>query len=118
MSSKPFNTATIANGATENTPYVQDFTITVNAAAGNFVAVTNITGVPSTAKPKEPRIIGAVETWHAASLQIINSAGVVVHTQTITAPDVTLRLDYLPAGAYFFTIESGKESKTVKVMKN
>ena len=37
--------ATIANGATETTPYTKDFTITVNAA---FVAVTDIVDLPST----------------------------------------------------------------------
>ena len=39
-------TATIANGATETTPYTQTFDITVTAEAV-FVPVTGITGVPS-----------------------------------------------------------------------
>ena len=38
--------ATITNGATESTNYIQEFDITVNTA---FVPVTNITGVPTTA---------------------------------------------------------------------
>ena len=68
----------------------------------------------------EVRIVGAVvETLRATSLQmrVINAAGAVVHTQMITNPDETIRLEHLPAGVYFFVIENGKQAKTVKVVK-
>jgi len=42
-------TATITNGASATTNYTQDFTINVVNELPAFVAVTNITGVPSTA---------------------------------------------------------------------
>lgn len=42
-------TATIENGITANTPYTQDFTITVNEDPSVYKAVTNITGVATTA---------------------------------------------------------------------
>ncbi|MCL2596696.1 MAG: T9SS type A sorting domain-containing protein [Paludibacter sp.] len=40
--------ATVLNGLSTGTNYVQDFTVTVN-----FIPVTNITGVPATARPNE-----------------------------------------------------------------
>jgi hypothetical protein len=60
--------------------------------------------------------VSAVETWHAASLQIqvINTTGAIVHTQTIASPDETIHLGHLPAGMYFIRL---KNSKTVKVIK-
>ncbi len=42
-------TATIENGITANTPYTQDFTITVNVDPSAFKAVTNISGVATSA---------------------------------------------------------------------
>ena len=66
----------------------------------------------------EVRITGAVvETLRATSLQIINAARTVVHTQMISNPDETLRLGYLPAGVYFFRLEQDGKAQTVKVVK-
>ena len=59
-----------------------------------------------------------VETWRAASLRVTNAAGVVVHTQNITSPDETIRLEHLPAGVYFFSVEKDGQTKTMKVIKN
>ena len=59
----------------------------------------------------------AVETWHAASLHIINAAGIIVHTQTITSPDETIHLGHLPAGMYIFRIEKDGKVKTFKIIK-
>jgi len=59
----------------------------------------------------------AVETWHAASLQVINTAGAVVHTQTITHPDETIHLGHLPAGMYIIRLENGGIVKTTKIIK-
>jgi len=59
----------------------------------------------------------AVETWHAASLQVINTAGAVVHNQTTTHPDETIHLGHLPAGMYIIRFENGNMIKTVKIIK-
>jgi uncharacterized repeat protein (TIGR02543 family) len=65
------------------------------------------------------RIVGAeVEMRHTLSLQIINSAGEIVHTQIITSPDETIRLVHLPAGVYFIRLEKDGKVKMVKVIKN
>jgi len=58
-----------------------------------------------------------VETWHAASLRVINTAGTVVHTQTITYPDETIRLGHLPAGMYIIRLENGKRATIIKAVK-
>ena len=65
----------------------------------------------------EVRIIGAVETWRAASLQITNAAGVPVHAQMLANPDEIIRLEHLPAGVYFFRLEKDGKAKTIKVVK-
>jgi len=65
----------------------------------------------------EVHVAGVVETGRAPSLQVINAVGVTVHTQTITNPEETIRLDHLPAGVYFFQLEMDRKSKTVKVIK-
>jgi len=59
----------------------------------------------------------AVETWHAASLQVINTAGATVHIQTITHPDETIHLGHLPAGMYIIRLENGNMIKAVKTIK-
>jgi len=83
-----------------------------------------------------------VETWHAASLQIypnpftdvvritvetgrapssrmqvINTAGAIVHTQTITNPEATIHLGHLPAGMYIIRLENRETVKTAKTIK-
>jgi len=76
----------------------------------------------------EVRIIGAVGAGLAPAqqqtgrgqpvpLQVINTAGNIVHTQIITSPDETINLAHLPAGVYFFRFENDGMTKTVKVMK-
>jgi hypothetical protein len=52
------------------------------------------------------------------TLRITNAAGVVVHTQQIANADETIRLEHLPAGVYFFTIEKDGKAKPVKAIKN
>ena len=99
-----------------------------------------VDGATGTVVPKI--VTSAVETWHAASLQIypnpftdavhvtvqtgrapslrmqvINTAGTIVHTQTIASPDETIHLGHLPAGLYIIRIENGKIVKTVKTIK-
>jgi len=90
-----------------------------------------------------PKILtGVVETWHAASLQIypnpftdivriavetgrapslqmqvVNTAGAIVHTQTIISPEETIHLGHLPAGLYFIRLENHGMVKTEKIIK-
>jgi len=52
------------------------------------------------------------------SMQVINAAGIIVHTQLITAPDETIRLEHLPSGVYLFHLENGGKTKTLKVVKD
>jgi len=59
-----------------------------------------------------------VETWRAASLRVTNAAGILVHTQMLSSPDETIKLEHLPAGVYFFSVEKDRHTKTVKVIKN
>ena len=57
----------------------------------------------------------AVETWRAASLQIFNTAGTIVHTQTISSPDETINLGHLPPGMYIIRLENGETVKMIKI---
>jgi hypothetical protein len=50
-------------------------------------------------------------------VQVINAAGVAVHTQIITGDDEILHLEHLPSGVYFFRFEKDGKTKTVKVVK-
>ena len=59
----------------------------------------------------------AVETGCAPSLQVINTAGTVVHNQTITNPDEIIRLGHLPAGLYIIRLENNGMAKTEKATK-
>ena len=54
----------------------------------------------------------------ATTLRIINSFGVVVHTQQITSSNETLHLGSLTAGMYFFQLENDGKVVTLKVVKN
>jgi uncharacterized repeat protein (TIGR02543 family) len=61
----------------------------------------------------EVRITGA----EGCMLRVITADGAIAHTQKIESPDETLRLDYLPAGVYFFRFEKDGKAKTEKVVK-
>ena len=50
-------------------------------------------------------------------LKVSGESGQTVHVQMISSPDETIRLEHLPAGVYFFTIENSHEKKTIKVVK-
>ena len=65
-------------------------------------------------------VADAVETWRAASLQVqvINTAGIIVHHQIIISADETIQLSHLPAGIYIIRLEKDGHVKTVKVVKN
>ena len=60
-----------------------------------------------------------VQTGHAPSLriQVINTAGTIVYTQTITNPEETIHLGHLPAGLYIIRVENGGSLQTFKVIK-
>ena len=99
------------------TLYAKWMHVSVTGAEESIASNLNIYPNPFTG---EVRITGAVvETGRAPSLQvrIINAAGVVVHTQIITNPDETIRLEHLPAGVYFFVFEKEGQVKTVKMVK-
>ena len=121
---------TIAAGETASTLTVTA-TSTFDATKTGVATVTveNLTNAEDLFAPElniypnpftgEVRITGAViETRYATSLRIINAAGTVVHTQIITNPDETIRLEHLPAGIYFFRLETDGQTKTVKIVKN
>ena len=59
------------------------------------------------------------KTGRAQSLQmqVINVAGMIVHTQTIASPDEIIHLDHLPAGMYIIRLENGNMIKTLKAIK-
>ena len=68
------------------------------------------------------RIVGAAavaETLRATSLQVqvIDAAGAIVHTQTITGDDEIINLEHLPTGVYIFRFEKDGNVKTVKVIR-
>ena len=64
-------TASIANGRAQGTAYTKNLTITVNAA-GTFVPVTGITGVPSGARAGTPLpLSGAVQPPNATNQTIV-----------------------------------------------
>ena len=126
QSSEPVNLAGggISGGNVNFT--VNDNTKTITPDKPNMITGTNDDFAPDLKIYPNPftgelHITGAmvVETWHAASLQIqvINSAGIIVHTQMITSPGETIRLEHLPPGVYFLRLIIEGKEKTVKVVK-
>ena len=113
----------------ENLTYVN---FTVDVEAGKIVVdeviIAITTGAVETGRAQSLQIYPnpftdvvqitgtVVETWHAASLQIqiINIAGAIVHTQTITSSEEIIHLDHLPAGMYIIRIENGRTVKAIK----
>jgi len=61
--------------------------------------------------------ISGIEAQQATSLQVLNIAGMTVCTQQITGNNPTVRLGHLPAGVYFFRLESNGLTKTIKAIK-
>ena len=111
-------TATIANGLAEGTPYVQDFTIKVTTITGTGELLASDLKIYPNPFTGAVRITGAdVETLRAASLQIMDAAGLVVHIQTLAGNDETLNLEHLPDGVYFFRIEKDGKAVSVKMVK-
>ena len=98
-------TATFETVTGESELFAPDLKIYPNP----FADVVRITGIGETGEKGETGKTG---------LRVINAAGSVVHTQIITSPDEIIHLGHLPAGVYFFTIENGKQSKTVKAVKS
>lgn len=65
----------------------------------------------------EVRITGIAETWHAASLQIINALGITVHARIIHNRPESVLLEHLPDGVYIFRLEKDRQTLSVKVVK-
>jgi endoglucanase len=95
-------TATVVNGASETTNYTQPFTITVANEPPAFIAVTDITGVPTTTTAGvDLTLIGSVEpsdathktiAWSIATTNNLNGATVangVLKTTTAGTATVT-----------------------------
>jgi len=120
--------------------YESEMTPAINLSGNETRSNINfeVDGTTGTVTPKI--VTGAVETWHAASLQIypnpftdivriavqtghapslrmqiINASGAIVHTQIITNPDETIHLGHLPAGMYIIRLENGKTVKVIKI---
>jgi hypothetical protein len=105
----------------------------VNSASTTFVmpanpvtVTANFEGITGNAEPSPSHLkiypnpfADVVHITHAegCTLRVVNTAGVVVHTQPITSPDETLRLGRLPNGIHFFRIEKNNRMITVKVVK-
>ena len=105
---------------------VNNNTKTITPDKPNIIAGTNDEFAPDLKIYPNPftgevHITGAMvlETWRAASLQIqvINSAGVIVHSQMIISSGETILLEHLPAGVYFLRLINEGKEKTVKVVK-
>ena len=109
-------TVQISNPAILDGMVQQKFTVT-NPSGIEDIAAPNVKIFPNPFT-NVVRIIGVVETGRAPSLRVTNVTGVTVHTQIITGNDETLRLGHLPAGLYFFRLETEGNIKTVKVVKN
>ena len=60
------------------------------------------------------RLAGA----EGSTLQVISADGVVIHTQKLISSDEIIRLEHLRIGVYYFCVDNGKQTKTVKVVKN
>jgi hypothetical protein len=132
--STPSKPITLGNGETKgNVNFtVKDGAITPNDMTGvseifapnlkiypnPFSDAVRITGAVETDNYPSNPFTGAVKTDNYPSLRITNVAGVTVHTQMIANLDETIRLEHLPAGMYFFTIEKDGQSKTIKAIKN
>jgi hypothetical protein len=100
-------TATIADGLAAGTPYKQDFTVTVT---NTFVAVTDITGVPTEGTQETALDLSGVTVtpadatkkiivWSVAADSGINAANVTIAGQTVTPQTAgTLKLTATIAG--------------------
>ena len=130
--------------ATDELPLSENETLkNVNFTVDEEEGIIIVAGEPDPDPDPDPETLtGTVETWHAASLQIcpnpftdvvhitvqtgrapslrmqvINTAGAIVHSQTIISPDETIHLGHLPAGLYFIRFENGNTIKTIKTIK-
>ena len=52
------------------------------------------------------------------TLRVIDAAGATVHIHQIVNPDEAIRMEYLPAGVYFFRVEKNGMMHTIKTIKN
>jgi hypothetical protein len=91
-----------------------------NLEDGVYIVIVEIDDYAST--PSKPITLADGATAGNINFTVkgdtIFPEGGIVHTQQITNADETIRLEHLPAGVYFFTIEKDGKTKTVKVIKN
>jgi len=62
-------------------------------------------------------VVHIVGAYSNTPVHVINSAGAIVHTQTIANPDETIHLGHLPAGLYIIRLENNGMVKTEKIIK-
>jgi len=132
------------SAATDELPLSESETLTdINFTVDEEEGIIIVAGNPDPDPDPDPETLtGAVETWHAASLQIypnpftdavrinvetgrapslqvqiFNTAGATVHTQTIASPDETINLGHLPAGLYIIRLENSGSLQTYKIIK-
>jgi hypothetical protein len=79
--------------------------------------ITDQLQVPATLYPNpfsgEAHLAGA----EGCTLQVLAANGEVVHTQHLASTEELIRLRRLPAGMYFFVLEKGGKTKTIKATK-
>jgi len=103
--------ATIVNGATETTDFTRDFNIIVSELTSIIdLEKHNVLNVFPNPFTDEIHIVNAEI---GSMLYVLNTAGLVVHSQRITRSTETIHLGRLPADAYILRI--GKQ--TIRVVK-
>ena len=116
----PSQPVTLADGETaSNINFtVKGDTVTPNSITGIAETVFSDLKVYPNPFTDAVRITGVAETGRAASLRVVNAAGVIVHNQKIASSDEVIRLEHLPAGVYLITIDDGKHQNTMRIIKN
>ena len=83
---------------------------TVTGTEESIIASMNVFPNPFT---NELRITGA----EGYKMQMLTTAGAIVHAQSITNHEQTVCMKHLPAGAYILRLMKNGKEKTLKVLK-
>jgi len=103
-------TVTIASGC----DYSYSYTVT-NTGIANAANLNNIKVSPN---PFNDYINISNTTGQLTTLTLFDAAGRTVILETTHEPDYKKQLQQLPKGMYFLTIESGSQSKHIKLLKH
>ena len=93
-----------SGGSTTSTEEL--FALTLSVYPNPFSDAVRISGVADITNPERATI-----------LQVINSAGAIVHTQPIVNNDETINLEHLPVGVYFLRFENKGDVKILRIVK-